>query len=288
MPSTPHEGLLQLFRNKPDLAANLLREKICGGLPTYTDVKIASADLSEVQPTEYRADLVVSLSNGAPVLGIILEVQLSIDNSKRFSWPAYVATLRARWRCPVCLLVVCSERNVARWAEMPISMGCNNVFMPRVLWLNEVPEILDEAGAAMNPELAVLSAMGHGHDSDVAKAARIAAIAQGVSAKLDADRSTLYFDLVLNSLSEAAHTELKKDMRPAGYEYQSDFAKHYFGQGLAEGRTGLVVRQLSLRFGPLSEEVTQQIKSSSNEELDGIADRLLTAASLQEALAPRS
>lgn len=284
MPSLPHQALLELFRNNPELAANLLRDKVCGGLPRYTNVKIESADLSVVQPAEYRADLVVSLSNGAPVLGVIVEVQLAIDDRKRFSWPAYVATLRARWRCPVCLLVVCKDESVARWAERPIALGCTNIFMPRVLWPNDLPEITDQTGAAMDPELTILSAVAHGNDPDFGKAARIAAIAQGVSAKLDPDRSTLYFDLVLNSLSQPARAVLRRTMRPPGYEYQSDFARKYFSQGMAE----IVTRQLNARFGPLSEEVKKQISSKPSEELNVIGDRLLTAASMEEALAPRS
>lgn len=283
MPSAPHEALVDLFRTRPQLVPILLRDKVCGGLPRYTDVKIESADLSEVQPTEYRADLVVSLSNGKPVLCVIVEVQLSIDDGKRFAWPAYVATLRARWRCPVCLLVACRDKEVARWAGKPIFMGCTNVFMPQVLSPDDVPEIRDAASAVMDPELAILSAVAHGRGPNVTKAVQIATAAVGVSAKLDADRSRLYFDLVLESLSEAARTALQ-NMLPFKYEYQSDFAKRYVAQGRAE----IVTRQLVARFGPLSDQVKERITSSSSEELDAIGDRLLTAASLQEALAPQA
>ena len=50
------------------------------------------------------------------------------------------------------------------------------------------------------------------------------------------------------------------------------------------------MRLLTVRFGPLSSEVQAQIASSSVDELDAIAERLLTAGNLQEALlaAPRS
>jgi hypothetical protein len=284
MPSRLHESLLELFRNCPQLLPDLLRDTLRASLPRYTSVKVESADLSEVQPTEYRADLVMSLSNDEPVLGLVVEVQLSIDHRKRFVWPAYVANLRARWRCPVCLLVICTDRRVARWAETPTHIGCTNVFTPRVLSIDCVPEIRDEADAASNPELTVLSAIVHGPEADVSKAARMAAIAEGVCAKLDADRSNLYLDLVLSSLSEAARKVLQKVMRPDGYEYKSDFARRY----MAEGRAEIVTRQLNARFGPLSEEVKKQIASRSSDELGAIADRLLTAASLEEALAPRS
>jgi hypothetical protein len=43
-----------------------------------------------------------------------------------------------------------------------------------------------------------------------------------------------------------------------------------------------------MRFGALSEIVRKQIASSSIEELDEIGDRLLTAATLEEALALKS
>jgi len=39
--------------------------------------------------------LVVLLVDGKPVLGIIVEVQLDYDDDKRYSWPVYVAGLRA-------------------------------------------------------------------------------------------------------------------------------------------------------------------------------------------------
>lgn len=283
MPSQQHEALLLLFRNRPQLAPELLRNALDTSLPEYTDVRIDSADLTEVQPAEYRADLVLLLSNSAPVLGIVVEVQLSVDERKRFVWPAYVANLRARLECPVYLLVVTADNAVARWAAKPVNMGDGNWFTPRVLGPERVPEVTDETQAASDPELAVLSAMAHGHDADGARAAQIAAIAQRVSATLDEDRSKLYFDLIVNSLSEVAQRALQA-MNPIKYEYQSDFAKRYVAQGRAEGRAALVARQLSFRFGPLSAEVQAQIASSSVDELDAIGERLLTASSLQEAL----
>jgi hypothetical protein len=49
-----------------------------------------------------------------------------------------------------------------------------------------------------DPELAVLSAMGHGQDPNVGKSVRIAMLAQMAAAGLDADRSMLYCDLILH------------------------------------------------------------------------------------------
>ena len=59
--------------------------------------------------------------------------------------------------------------------------------------------------------------MAHGKDADAAKSVRIALAAQLASFDLDDDRSTLYCDLILHSLSEAARRACK-DMRAFKYE----------------------------------------------------------------------
>jgi hypothetical protein len=116
MPSNLHEWLLELFRNRSDSAADLLR-KLDVALPEYDQVRIESPDVNNLKSVEYRADLVLFLARGPRyVLGIIVEVQLRRDERKCFAWPAYVANLRARHRCPVCLLVITAEESVARRA----------------------------------------------------------------------------------------------------------------------------------------------------------------------------
>jgi hypothetical protein len=285
MPSQVHESHVFLFRNQPSLAAELMRRAFGVQVPVHKEVCVISADLTEVQPAEYRADLVVQLVNDAPVLGIIVEVQLWENRRKPFVWPAYVANLRARLECPVCLLVVTPDKTVARWAARPVELGGHHRFAPYVLGPSGVPEITDEAEARLNPELAVLSAMAHGKDVDAERAAEIANAAQVASVALDADRSKLYFDLILNSLSEAARQALKvMDLRK--YEYQSDFARHYVAQGEASGRASLILRQLTVRFGSLEDEVRSRIAAASIAELEEIGERLLTAHSLKAVLYP--
>lgn len=295
MPSQLHEALLLLFRNRPQLAAELLRDALHQELPAYTEARIEAADLTDIQPAEYRADLVVLLYDGKPVLGIVVEAQLQPDDDKRFVWPAYAVGLRARIRCPVCLLVVTASEPVASWAARPIDLGAGNRFTPLVVGPSAVPVLTDEQKAKADPELAVLSAMAHGSNPDPNKALRVAAAAIAASLGLDADRSTLYFDLVLVSLSEAARNLLQA-MDPAKYQYQSEFAKRYLSQGKAEGRAEgeakgrvegkaeVVVKLLTLRFGPLPETVVQQVRSASIEELDRFAERVLSAKTLDEVL----
>lgn len=314
MPSYLHEALLQLFKNRPQLAPELLRDALHEPLPDYTEARIESAELNDVQPTEYRADLVVLLHDGKPVLGIVVEVQLARDETKRYVWPVYVANLRARIRCPVCLLVVTSDEAMARWASKTIDLGGGNIFSARVLGPAGVPEITDEAQACADPELAVLSAMAHGRDEDVDKSVQIAAAAMAASRGLDAEKFPLYVDLVLNSLTEAARRALQA-MDPAKYEFQSDFAKHFIAVGKAEGEAKgkaegkaegkkegliegqlkgetegqikLVLKLLGLRYGSLPEVVQMRIRALDSPQLDALAERILRAATLDEALGDR-
>lgn len=148
----------------------------------------------------------------------MLELQLSNDEDKRYVWPVYVANLRARIRCPVCLL------------------------------------------------------------------------AQMVSLGLDAERSTLYCDLVLHSLPEAARRALQA-MDASKYQYQSEFARRYFGagkaEGVAQGRVEIVLKQLATRYGQLSAAVAVRVQGANTADLDAIAQRVLSAETLDEALGTR-
>jgi len=168
---------------------------------------------------------------------------------------------------------------------IPLELGGQNRFIPFVLGPSRVPEIADETQAIADPELAVLSAMAHGQDADTGKAVQIALAAQLAIHGLDEDRSKLYVDLVLTSLSEAARKALRT-MDPAKYQYQSDFAKNYVAQGETSGRAALVIKQLTSRFGPLTDAVQTTISEASIAELDAIGVRLLTAQNLQDALGP--
>jgi hypothetical protein len=86
--------------------------------------------------------------------------------------------------------------------------------------------------ASRRPELGVLSAMAHG---GAEQGTTIGAAVLPAIRGLDDDRARLYYDLVYNSMNDAARRSLEEMMK--GYEYQSDFAKKYVAQGHAEGLT---------------------------------------------------
>ena len=164
MPSMAHDVLVDLFKNRPSLAAELLTEALGVALPSYTEARLVSIDLTKVRPAEYRADVVVLLLDGdVPIWVLIVEVQLGIDPRKRFTWPEYSTGVRAKRGCPAGLLVVAPDPDVAAWCAEPIETGIPGfVLTPPVLGRAAVPIVTDPAEAARRPELAVLSAMAHG------------------------------------------------------------------------------------------------------------------------------
>jgi hypothetical protein len=233
MPSMAHEILVDLFRNRPSPAAELLVEVLGIVLPTYDEARLASVDLTETLPAEYRADVVVLLLlDGVPVRVLVVEVQLAVDPRKRLSWPAYVSVARAIHGIMADLLVVAPDPGVAAWCSEPISIGPPGfVLTPPVLRRDAVPVVTDPAEAARRLELGVLSVMAHGQGE---QGATIAGALLPVIQGLDDERARFYLDLMLNSLNTAARRALEAMMK--GYEYQSDFAKKYVAQGRDQGR----------------------------------------------------
>jgi len=288
MPSYLHELLLLLFRNRSTSAADLLR-KLDAEVPEYDEVRTESSNLSDLRPAEYRADLVLFLVRASQkVLGVIVEVQLGRDEDKPYAWPAYIANLRARYRCPVCLLVITIEDTVARWAGRSIELGPGTQCKPWVVGPSNTPMGTELQDAQNNVELAVLSAIEHGQRTDTPLVVRIASTAIRASFDIDAERSRLYFDAILTSLLKNVPEAVKAIMNSLGYEYQSDFARRYYGQGKAEGRTEgrteLILKLLALRFGPLPDAIQTRVRSAQDAQLDAIAERLLTTRTLEEAL----
>lgn len=291
MPSYLHELLLLLFRNRSQAAADLLR-RLDVQLPDYDEIRTESADLNHLKPAEYRADLVLFLMQGVhKKLGIIIEAQLQSKEEKRYAWPAYVTNLRARHRCPVCLLVIAVDDATARWAAQPIELGPGSWFTPLVVGPSNMLPVTDLSLAAQNVELAVLSAIEYGKHPDADLAARVASTAIVASAGIDAERARLYLDLILISLSEKARRALQS-MNSLGLEYQSDFARKYVAQGRAEGRaegkmegrTEIILQQLERRFGPLASDMRDRLHNASAPQLNAVAEALLTAPTLSGAI----
>ena len=270
VPSFDHDILVELFRRRGEIAAALLRA--CAvPVADYARVELRSIDLSQVVSTEYRADAVVVLRDAkdSAAMGVIIEVQRWVTRGKRLTWPVYLTTLRAEYDCPVVLLVVTPDRDVAAWARRPIELGHPGFCLtPVVIGFDDVPRILDRGDARRLPELAVLSAMAH-PDLEVAEVA-IEAIS-----RLPAAQSRLYFDVIMSAVPEAIRHLLEAQME--GYKYKSEFAIRYYSQGEAAGleeglerglEQGLKAAVLTLARAKLDALMTDDVAA-----IDGIRDR---------------
>ena len=151
---------------------------------------------------------------------------------------------------------------------------------------SNTPAVTELQEAKKNVELAVLSAVAHGRSVDIPQAARIASAAIVASADIDAERSRLYLDLILITLLESAPEAIEATMNSLGFEYQSDFARRYVAQGKAEGRVEMILKLLFLRFGPLTEAVQDHVRRARDAQIDAVAERMLTAQTLDEVLSP--
>jgi hypothetical protein len=160
------------------------------------------------------------------------------------------------------------------------------VLRPPVLRREAIPVVTDPAEAARRPELGVLSAMAYG---ETEQGATIAGAVLPAIEGLDDERARFYYDLVYNSLNDAARRALEAMMK--GYEYQSDFAKKYVAQGrsegLSEGRAEEAARNvlaaLRVRGLDVPDAVRERILAQKDLEiLERWHDRAIVAASLAE------
>jgi predicted transposase/invertase (TIGR01784 family) len=129
------------------------------------------------------------------------------------------------------LLVVCADGATADWAAAvaarqraqrgPVVVGPDVVPRPE-----EVP--LDTASL----ELAVLAAQAH--TTTAGDVGALKAVLEAV-ARMPREAAVVYFDLIWKSLDDLARRALEEVMQYPRFEFQSDFARKYYGEGIAEG-----------------------------------------------------
>jgi hypothetical protein len=231
-----HEAVVELLRRCPKLALELLSRAAARALPkgvrrAGTPIHIAEADVTEITPTQYRADLVIEVGK-PPRLALVAEVQQSPDPQKRRTWPVYVVGLRAKLGCPVALVVIALTERMARWCARPIAIGHPGFeLVPIVIGPRDIPVPRTAAEARTHPELLVLAALAHG---DGPRQMAIAKAAARTVPSLAKDRGKLYADLILSHLGKAARSWLEKTMYE-DYQLQSPFLRKFETRGLRRG-----------------------------------------------------
>jgi hypothetical protein len=133
MPSVAHEAPIELIRQCPPLALELVQAMAVNDrdqaepLPEQVEVSLGPTDLTDVVPAQYLADAVVVVSDaatGAAVMAIVIEPQGRDDPTKEFSWPVYLTAVRRATACRrAYLLVVCPNPTEAEKCRQVIRIG---------------------------------------------------------------------------------------------------------------------------------------------------------------------
>jgi hypothetical protein len=301
MVSIEHEALVDLFRRHPTLVATLLADVFATPLPAYHHAAVLEASLGQLVPIEFRADLVIELRDEAdrPLVVIVLEVQRSAKERKRFSWPLYVAAARAERGCMACLVVIAPDASVARWAAAPIDLGLGRMSLsPIVFGPDEVPTV-DEDTARNNLELALLSVIVHGDEDAALVTARgaVAALIDITTGQSD------YLYVIMKALRPALRDALRKwimgkdeskeqyiaKFRPLLGEIADLLEAEGKAEGKAEGRAEKkaekVLRVLATRGFSVTDAQRDRVLTCRDlATLDRWLERAVTAASVEDAL----
>ncbi|GAA4073436.1 hypothetical protein GCM10022214_32370 [Actinomadura miaoliensis] len=285
VPTSDHELPLEMVRNRPQLVPELLRSVFGLDVPGDVQATLTSETYADTHPAELRCDATVLLNDpDTPSLGVVVESQLRAREEKTFSWPAYLALLRLRRRCPVTLLVFCPDQATARSCAAPIDMGHPDwVLKPLTVYPEILPPITDPATACRLPELAVLSAPAH------ADGPHARAVVSSLSAALDAltgDTGALYHDYVMSRFSDTARKLLEETVKLDNYEWKSEFAITHRAEGRAEGEARSVLLVLEARGIAVPDHIRDRVTNCNDlDQLERWVQRAATIDTAEELLA---
>jgi hypothetical protein len=233
-----HNGLIEMFRENPALAPHFLALLFHFQVPQHASVRVANSSLDQLIPVEFRADLVLELcdANGCVVFAIVFEVQRDVKLRKQYTWPVYVAVARAERECPVVVLVLAIDAEVAAWASEKIDLGLGlGAIQPLVLGPATLPVVTDPAVAEQEVELAILSAMAHGNGPEGLAAVQTALVALG---RLDREHAAVYFQIIWDALREPMQRALEAlvmERQTEGKTSFPPFAQQIFERGKLDG-----------------------------------------------------
>ncbi len=280
MPSPQHDTLNLMFRNRPELAVEMLRDQLGVEVPDGLPVQLVGNELNDRPSKDLYPDTVITVGpRHDPKHAIIVEIQQKKDETKRKQLPRYAVALWLQLSCPITVLVICPDARVAAWAAEPIPFevpGC--ALKCEVIGPEQIPPVTDPAEAAAHPELAALSVMAHGEDAPVVEAFMSAL------QRLPDEHAPQYYEYAYRLASMAARHVMEKLMESATWPVYSPFARKHYGKGVqvgrTEGRAEGVLTVLQVRGIPVSDADRDRITSCTDlNRLDDWMRRAVTATS---------
>ncbi|MCA9682006.1 MAG: hypothetical protein KC457_07400 [Myxococcales bacterium] len=308
MPSTLHEGLVELFRDDPTLVVRLVQRAFGATLTPMPERLLdrhATMSVASLSRAKQRiADLVLIVRDPEHPDGgavIVIEVQLQNSRIKRRRIASYLALLIEREHLPIHIGTVALEdrvaENLATW-----TVGTAVTISTFVLNWRSVPPLIDLAEAHEHPQEAVLSATLHGYRGDL----RPVRVALDALANLPVEKRSSYTATILAALSDEDHATCIKELpmdrqvEISHIERRSAFFVHGLEEGTRKGleegtRKGLeegtrkgvarlVLTILELRGLPLSSVQAQLIHLAPLSQLEHWATQARDVESAEDLL----
>ncbi|MGW2601743.1 hypothetical protein [Streptomyces klenkii] len=291
MVTSQHEAAHRIFQDRPELLSPVFR--VLGvPLPEHADVEVLSPDVTEIRPLERRVDTVlrVGQAEGEQFM-LAIEAQGSRKDDKAVSWAYYLSYLKAKYKCPALLLVICQDKATANWATGPFRLGPEGwaalSLHPLVVGPGNLPLITDQREAAQDLGLATFSAMTHGRHPKAP--AILEALARALTT-VDEETSTYYSDMLEISLRDnTPEKELWRKLMTSRtlFPGRGTIVETTFLEGKAKGRTEecaeKVLRVLDKRGILLEPATRERIKSCDDlSRLDLWFDRAFTVRMIDE------
>lgn len=250
-----HEAPLELIRQHPALAVDLLRSFTGLEVSDQADARLGPNSLNAVVPAEFTADAVVLVSDPGttiPRVVIVVEPQGRDDATKRYAWPAYLANVRSATKCPTAvLIVICPDPREADKCRQAIEMGHPGWDLwPIVIDPQHAP-----AAEGASPYLTLFLACLPALDlTDRAVARRVLEAIRETGAS-DADRAKLV-TIILKRASDAARHILEDLM--TSIDLKDEWVDSFVNQGLKKGiEQGL---EQGIEKGAASAKITSILK----------------------------
>ena len=264
-----HEAPLELIRQCPDVAVDLVRAMTGLRLPADAKATLGPTSLNAVVPAEFTADSVVVVtdrSTDTPALIIVVEPQGREDKTKAYSWPAYLANAREAVQCPAAvLIVVCPDPSEADKCRKVIQMGHPGWD----LWPIVIDPLHAPAEKGASPYLTLFLACLPALDMESEDTARRVLTAIRDTGASHAERKRLT-TIILKRASDAARQILEAMM--IAEEWKDDFIESYVKIGEDKGRER--GRQEGRQEG--REEATAETKAQDVLKLIGLRRLQLT------------
>jgi hypothetical protein len=234
--------LVELLARSPQLLPPLLGDRLDAAIALDASADLRPTDLcircgqsTATQLPVLFADLGLELHQPhapdphRPTIALTVEIQLTLDDDKPYSWIPYLGAQYHRLHVPAYLLVVTNDPTIAAWAAGPFRAG-HLTLTPWVLGPDDVPAITTLDQARKSLDMALFSGIVHGREPI---AVPIGLVLRQALDEAPDDVGLYYWDAFLASLTDTVRKEL--DMLLPTFQPRSDWSKEIFAKGLAEG-----------------------------------------------------